>query len=254
MKKISIHVVSIFTALLADTTPASSQELYVEKSCPVLWNQQQVGILIFSQPWFHNSRSQAAYIPKDDATGIGVEIHFMANKIGHIPGNNAAKCQQYRFAQFRETNASLAINERARQMDIPPQFSKPFYDTLPLEFGRGTHTSPSDLSDKPWSNIPTRAATVSMYDTPYVSDGYGQDGHNITVKFETCVVCQRESHHDDILSCGTWGFTREYIDEMSGWAEPEPHPFTCQATPTDAYLTTLDQHPYINYRYWLDWR
>lgn len=99
-----------------------------------------------------------------------------------------------------------------------------------------------------------RASTVAIYDTPYVSDGYGIEGEDIKVKFETCVVCQRDQGYDLLLSCSTWGFTREYMGGMTGWTEPEFIPVQCAAWPSEQYQFALDNSDRLQYQYWLDWR
>ena len=152
------------------------------------------------------------------------------------------------------SNAEHGNKVPAIQLDIPTQFELPFYDDQPLEFGRGSHLTPIDSQDKPWLAQHSRASSVAIYDTPYVSDYYGKEGENIRVKFETCVLCQREEGYDQLLSCGNWGFEREYMDSMTGWSEPEFIPVQCQTKASSRYLSTLDNDPQIDYQYWLDWR
>lgn len=216
-----------------------SQELWVGKACPVTFEQESLGILVISQPWFHTSRSNAAYIASDNATGIGVEIHFFANAKGDTRHQNIANCQQYRIVQARQTTARLFAGEKALQLDLPEAAKAPFYDAEAREFGRGSHQTPIDDSDKPWQGRINRASTVAIYDTPYVSDSYGQEGQDISVLFETCVVCQREASASSLLSCLHWGYQREFIGGQTGWTEPEALSARCQLTGSKNLVTIL---------------
>ncbi|WP_252097532.1 hypothetical protein [Pseudoalteromonas sp. NBT06-2] len=224
------------------------------KTCPVIFKNQNVGILAFSIPWFHNSGSQASYIAKDSATGIGIEIHFLVNDKGLKVIKKSKLCDQYRMIQFRDTNAKLPLGQNKIQLDIPTQNPEPFYDSLPLEFGHGMHKTPIDTRDKPWTFTAMRASTVAIYDTPFVSDNYGIEGKDIEVKFETCVVCQKFKTVDRILSCGSWGFNREYMGDTTSWSEPVVYPIKCSIKPNKVYLKALDNTQNISYRYGLDWR
>lgn len=239
---------------IENSTKPEESELLVGKVCPVTQSGVPLGILVFSHPWYHSGRTQASYQARDNATGVGVEIHFIANNKGFIPGENIAKCERYRMIQTRGSNALLEPTELPLQIDVPDQFQRPFYDNAPLEHGRGTHPTPTDNQDKPWSARPMRASTVAIYDTPYISDAYGVEGEDIVVKFETCVVCQRDLGYDQLLSCGTWGFSRDYMGGMTGWSEPEFIPVQCAAQPSERYQLTLDSSDRLQYQYWLDWR
>jgi len=237
----------------------SENELLVGAVCPVNSTtsgiaNKSMGILAFSQHWFHDGGSNASYQARDNATGVGIEIHFLANDNGFIKGKNVADCQQYRIIQLRQTNIKHLINELPVQIDIPDTFTLPFYDNHTLEHGHGMHQTPKDNQDKPWTKPVMRASSVAIYDTPYVSDAYGTEGEDIQVTFETCVVCQREQQYDQLLSCGTWGFRRDYLGGMTGWTEPEFIPVQCATQPSPQYLTTLDNSARIDYDYWLDWR
>ena len=236
-----------------------ANELILNKVCPVTSPSTKppndsVGILAFSQHWYHDGGDNAAYQARDNATGVGIEIHFFTNNKGVIQGQNIADCQRYRIIQLRQTNIKTLINELPIQIDIPDTFILPFYDNHTLEHGHGMHKTPKDNRDKPWEESIMRASSVAIYDTPYVSDAYGSEGEDIQVMFETCVVCQREQQYDQLLSCGSWGFSRDYMGGMTGWAEPEFIPVQCAAQPSQQYLTTLDNSERIDYRYWLDWR
>lgn len=229
-------------------------DLLLGKVCPVFWQQTELGILAFSQPWYHNGGTQASYQARDDATGVGLEIHFLANNNGHTSKDNRAQCHRYRVVQTRYSTALHGKNTAPLQLDIPSHFELPFYDNQPLEFGRGSHLTPNDDRDKPWLQRHSRASSVAIYDTPYVSDYYGKEGANIRVEFETCVLCQRDDGYDLLLSCGKWGFEREYMDTMTGWSEPEFIAVQCHNQASSAYLSTLDSDDKIDYQYWLDWR
>ncbi len=231
-----------------------AQDLLVGKSCPVSYKKRQVGTLVFSREWYHSSRSDAHYTPGDNATGIGLEIHFFSNDVGDIRILNLPNCDRYRMLQIRKSNARMLPGEHLSQIDVPDQFTAPFYDHSPLEHGRGVHLTPDDTRDKPWSGRPVRASTVSIYDTPYVSDAWGREGHNINISFETCVVCQRNHRYDELLSCGTWGYQRHYMGGMTGWAEPEFVPPKCLSTPSKGFQQTLNDSNRIEYSYWINWR
>lgn len=241
-----------------------ADELEVGKVCPVFYEKkpyqhkphkpESLGLLVFSKPWFHSGRSQASYIASDNATGVGVEVHLMNNVRGHLQGQNIANCDRYRLLQIRETTARLGPGEKPLQIDVPDSFLNPFYDSAPLEHGYGVHKTPIDTTDKPWHNRPTRAATVSIYDTPFVSDAYGKEGEDIYVGFETCAVCERDQGYDSLLSCGRWGYRREYMGGMTGWAEPEYLGVQCQAQPSEQFQQVLDRSNRIEYSYWINWR
>lgn len=244
----------IALALLQNHTPLLAADLLVGKVCPVFFQQQQVGILAFSQEWYHTSRSHPSYTATDNATGVGLEIHFFSNSEGDIDSQNIAACDRYRLLQMRTSNARLLPGEKLTQIDVPDSFLSPFYDNAPLEHGRGVHRVPADDSDKPWHGRPTRASTVAIYDTPYVSDAWGVWGKSIDVRFETCVVCEREQQYDALLSCGNWGYRRDFMGGMTGWAEPEFQPVQCQAAPSEHYKATLNLSNRIEYSYWINWR
>lgn len=187
---------------------AVAQDLEVAKVCPVYHNQHALGVLTFSNHWYHSGRAQASYTAADNATGVGVEIHWFSSQLGAVKQGNKAGCQRYRIIQSRATNAKLFDNEQALQIDIPTDIETPFYDQHPMEFGRGTHSTPQDTRDKPWERAPMRASTLAIYDTPFISDAFGFEGEHITVAFETCLVCQRDDQYDTVLACGLWGYQR----------------------------------------------
>lgn len=232
----------------------TATELLVGKTCPVTFEDHPVGFLVFSREWYHNSRSGAAYIPGDNATGVGLEMHFFSNDAGDTHLLNLPDCDRYRMLQVRNSNTRLPPGEQASQIDVPDQFPDPFYDNAPLEYGRGVHLVPADDRDKPWQGRPVRASTVSIYDTPYVSDAWGKEGKDINISFETCVVCERDQGYDALLSCGKWGYQRAYMGGMTGWAEPEFQPVQCQDKPSESFKATLDNSSRIEYSYWINWR
>ena len=233
--------------------PVQSNELVLAKVCPVKFAEQSLGILAFSQPWYHDGLQSAAYHARDNDIGVGLEIHFFANLKGEIKHKNLAQCDNYRIIQTRYTSAIIPGHQKSLQLDIPQSFDQPYYDSEPLEFGRGNHQTPTDNSDKPWTNQTTRSSTVAIYDTPFVSDIFGVEGQDINVQFETCIVCQREQGYDQILGCGKWGFIREHTD-INEWAEPDFIPVQCQLAPSDDYAETLNSSIQVDYEYWLDWR
>lgn len=241
-------------AALSFCNASLAQDLILNKACPVTYNNSAIGILTFSQPWYHNARMQASYTSFDNATGVGVEIHFFSNSQGEIKETNLAQCDRYRLLQIRSSNLKLNPDESAIQIDVPEQFSEPFYDNPPLEHGSGMHLTPVDVDDKPWQTRTMRASTVALYDTPYASDHYGRDGKPIKVEFETCVVCQRDNQFDTLLSCGQWGYQRDYMGGYVGWSEPEFIGPRCLNQASASFKTTLEQQNQFEYRYWLDWR
>lgn len=248
------HVAPVFW-VVAGAASVEAEELYVGKACPVFYQQESVATLVFSREWYHTSREQAAYIPRDSANGIGIEIHLFATPVGDVRGQNIAECDRYRLLQVRSTNARLLPGEQAVQVDVPPGSASPFYDAGTLEHGYGTHYTPADIRDKPWQERPQRASTVSIYDTPFITSYLGIDGKDIHVGFETCAVCERDSGFDTLLSCGRWGFRREYLGGgMSAWAEPDFTGVQCQGTPSPQFQQALNRVSGIEYVYWLGWR
>lgn len=245
---------TIVTIVISFTGPLSAADLEVGKVCPVIYQKEPIGHLVFSKEWYHSGRSDASYIPKDDATGVGLEIHLFNNQTGHLRGQNIAQCDRYRLIQIRKTNARLFSGEKNLQIDVPDHFLDPFYDNAPLEHGYGVHQTPLDDKDKPWNGRPVRASTVGIYDTPYVSDYFGVEGQDIDVNFETCVVCERDHRYDNVLSCGSWGYKREYMGGMTGWAEPEFTGVQCKAKPSEQFQNTLNLSNRIEYSYWINWR
>lgn len=230
-----------------------AQDLEVSRVCPVYHKQHSLGVLAFSNHWYHSGRTQASYIAADDATGVGIEIHWFNSELGVLDQANKASCDRYRIIQSRSTNAKLFDNEQALQIDVPSDIETPFYDQVPMEFGRGTHHTPKDTQDKPWEQAPVRASTLAVYDTPFISDAFGFEGEHITVTFETCLVCQRDSQYDTVLACGSWGYQRDFIDEMYGWAEPEFTPVSCTDTPK-LLMTAIENTHQLDYPFWLGWR
>ncbi|RVU32601.1 hypothetical protein [Neptunomonas marina] len=251
------HLIQTVYSVLLCTAFAqsiSAAELLVGKVCPVIYDKQALGILVFSREWYHDSRHNAAYTPRDNATGVGLEIHLFPSRQGHLQHGNFAQCDQYRVIQVRHTNARLIPPERSVQIDVPDGFLHPFYDAAPLEHGYNSHQTPIDSRDKPWQGRHSRASEVAVYDTPYISDGYGIEGQDIFVGFETCAVCTRNQRYDTILACGTWGYQRDYLGGMTGWTEPEFHPVKCSNTPSAQFQQALHESTRIDYSYWLDWR
>lgn len=235
-------------------SPSFADDLKVGKSCPVFFADAQIGELILSKPWYHSSRSNARYIAGDNATGIGIEVHLKNHHIGKVTGLNFAGCDRFRILQVRKTSAKLLPGESSIQIDVPNESLNPFYDNAPLEHGYGLHQTPIDDSDKPWQGRVYRDADVSIYDTPYVSDSWGVEGRHIEVQFETCAVCERDNRFDSILSCGHWGYRRDYMGGMTGWSEPEFSGFQCSAGPSHLLATTLRNSHRIDYSYWIHWR
>lgn len=244
-------------ASLLSIPPLFSEELLIAKICPVTLPDNQIhqhlGLLAFSKEWFHSSRSQASYIARDNANGIGIEIHFFAGLNGQLQGRNRAQCDKYRILQTRSSNIQL-INERQNQLDAPAENIEPFYDSANLEYGHGTHFTPTDDQDKPWQGQVQRSSTVAIYDTPYITDAYGLEGEDIRIEFETCVVCERDNQFDQILSCGQWGYEREYIGGHTGWTEPEFIPVSCLTTASDNFKNTINFNDSMSYHYWVNWR
>ncbi|PKG40304.1 hypothetical protein [Psychromonas sp. Urea-02u-13] len=246
-----IRVLILF--ILSASTLANT--LQVGKICAVVnANNNQLGLLVLSDFWFHSGRNNAAYTATDNATGIGVEIHFFSNQAGQLSHRNLGQCNKYRVLQVRKTNSQLNAGEHPIQVDIPAYFEQPFYDNSPLEFGYKTHKTPIDNSDKPWFSRAVRASTIGIYDTPYVSDAYGIDGQDIRVEFETCIVCQRYQGFDQLLSCATWGYQRDYLNEETGWTEPDILTPQCLAHASEQFKNTLETSLIVDYQYWLDWR
>ncbi|WP_035478635.1 hypothetical protein [Aliagarivorans taiwanensis] len=231
---------------------ANAEELLVNKVCPVSYERTAIGVLVFSQPWYHSSRYEASYTARDNATGVGLEIHLFANRAGELDLDNIAQCDQYRMLQVRNTNRTLSKGETASQIDAPANAREPFYDSANLEHGRGTHLTPQDDRDKPWQGRVERISTVGIYDTPYVTDAYGVSGEDIWVQFETCVVCQRRGDIDSIVGCGSWGYVREYLGG-DDWSEPEFTGTQCLAQPTKQYRQALSSSQYHHYPYGEDW-
>lgn len=229
-------------------------DLIVGKVCPVLYDENTVGNLIFSKAWYHSSRSNARYVPGDNATGIGLEIHLKNNFQGKIEGLNLAECTKFRLLQVRKTNARLLQGEKKTQIDIPDHLSNPFYDNAPLEYGHGVHQTPLDDIDKPWDGRHHRDSSVAIYDTPYVSDAYGVEGEHIEVAFETCAVCERQYGYDTVLSCGSWGYVREYMGGMTGWAEPEFTGVQCSNAASSEFEKAILLSNRVEYSYWIHWR
>jgi hypothetical protein len=244
----------LFIFCLASVKPANAADLEVGKICPVTYQKEPIGLLVFSREWYHSGRSDASYIPRDNATGVGLEIHLINNVSGHLEGQNIAHCDRYRIIQIRKTNTRLFTGEKPLQIDVPDHFLDPFYDSAPLEHGYGVHQTPADDDDKPWRGRPVRASTVAIYDTPYVSDSYGIEGEDINVQFETCSVCERDRQYDNVLSCGNWGYKREYMGGMTGWAEPEFTGVQCKTEPSEQFKNTLNNSNRIEYSYWINWR
>lgn len=247
-------IIKLFTiASISSSTIAET--LQVSKICPVIGaTNNPLGLLVLSEFWFHSGRENASYIATDNATGIGVEIHFFNNQFGHLKSMNVSQCDKYRIVQVRKTNSLLNDGELPIQVDIPDFFEQPFYDNSPLEYGYNTHFTPIDSRDKPWLKRVTRASTIGIYDTPYVSDAYGVEGEHIRVEFETCVVCERQEGFDQILSCATWGYQRDYLDQETGWTEPEIIIPQCLIQASEQFKNSLENNLRVEYRYWLDWR
>jgi len=251
MNKVIIILISIWVI----STSTRAESLQVSKVCPVTNNVgDSLGLLVLSEFWFHSGRENASYIATDNATGIGVEIHFFNNALGQLQASNISSCDKYRMLQVRKTNSLLNHSDSPIQVDIPNFFEQPFYDNSPLEYGYNTHQTPTDNRDKPWLNRTTRASTVAIYDTPYVSDAYGIEGKHIRVEFETCVVCERERGFDQLLSCATWGYQRDYLDEETGWTEPDIITPQCFIQASEQFKETLENNLIVEYRNWLDWR
>ena len=80
-----------FIAALFMLLPAYSDELVIGKVCPIEFADNSLGILAFSQPWFHDGMQSAAYQPRDNDIGVGLEIHFFANAIGNIKKANLVR-------------------------------------------------------------------------------------------------------------------------------------------------------------------
>jgi len=259
MFKQFISSTSLSILLAFNFSESMANELIIAKICPVkapeleTGEMTQLGVLAFSQEWFHSSRSQASYIASDNATGVGLEIHFFASLNGQIQGRNQAKCNKYRMLQVRMSSISF-IDENKNQLDTPPENTEPFYDQGNLEHGHGFHYTPFDDQDKPWQGQVPRDSTLAIYDTPYISDGYGIEGEDMTIRFETCVVCEREDSFDQLLSCGQWGYTREYIGGSTGWTEPEFIPVSCLIQASDTFKETIEFNESTSYHYWINWR
>lgn len=233
---------------------AYSEDLIVGKTCPVTYHGSSLGVLVLSKPWFHSSRLDAAYQAMDNATGIGTEIHLFASFDGDTRYRNIANCKRYRLLQVRKTTARLLEGEKKIQIDLPQAAKEPFSDSDPLEYGHGTHLTPSDSRDKPWQGRVVRASTVALYDTPYVTDYFGVEGKDIEVVFETCAVCEREESFDSLLSCVRWGYRRDYMGGFTGWAEPELLPMQCSTHLSGEFADAIGQSDALSYTYGRDWR
>ena len=83
MKLIYIILSLLFSAV------SYSDSLQVGKICQVKNDRDQdLGLLVISEFWFHSGRENASYIAADNATGIGVEIHFFNNQFGQLTKKN----------------------------------------------------------------------------------------------------------------------------------------------------------------------
>lgn len=253
MKLIKLALLMLISGSYVE--PSYAEDLMLAKVCPVLMQEQQIGILTLSIPWYHNGRENASYIAADNATGIGVEIHYFNNHRG-VKFKEQGICDRFGLLQVRETNALLDKNELSIQLDIPDFFDSPFYDHPPLEHGRGMHLTPKDSHDKPWPGPGQvqRASTVAIYDTPYISDSYGIEGEHIRVSFETCLVCEKDLQSDRLLSCENWGYQRDYMGGMTGWSEPEVLNNRCTDQPSANFVSALEYRVQEHYPYWFSWR
>jgi len=225
----------------------------VGKVCPVTHQGKSMGNLVLSTPWYHDGGGNAAYIARDNAIGVGIEIHFFSNILASVRKKHMAQCDKYRLLQVRFTNSKLLASQTKSAIDVPRQQPTPFYDDGQLEHGRGSHLTPIDSDDKPWVGRHSRASTVGLYDTPYLSDWFGIAGKDIIVEFETCVVCEKNNQRDSVLSCGQWGFSRGYVNEMDGWAEPQTLPLQCLAAPTTRFINTVNDSHQFEYQNIMDW-
>lgn len=94
-------------------------ELNVGKVCPVTKGEQVLGHLVLSTPWYHDGDGNAAYIARDNAIGVGIEIHFFSNKSGDVRHLNVAQCHQFRLLQVRFTNSKLLPRQTKFAIDVP---------------------------------------------------------------------------------------------------------------------------------------
>lgn len=182
--------------------PLMTGERRAARSCPITCCDKSLGTLHAMPLFFHQNRSAIVEAGSPLATGIGAELHFIAEDTQPL-GTDPCHCNDFRMIQVVTTNNTTDPRKKNNFVDnnaTGTPFYGPTYDS-----GKGEHEIYPHYVDAG----ETVKTTESIYDKPTrATDELGPTG--LSWMAETCVTCIKGSEPDRVLGCVTYGFTQNY--------------------------------------------
>jgi len=183
----------------------------------------------------HASRGAIVAAGDPAATGIGVELHFIASGAQLDPAN-LCHCDDFRIIQVLTTTHPFPPSRGNSYVDNAGT-NTPFYRPTGRG-GRGEHAIPAGYTDA-GERVTT---TESIYDRPF-RDTATLNNTSLNWMAETCVSCIKTGGIDRILGCVTYGFSRNFnaaTNAFDAVAEVSPG---CLERPSSNFINILGTDP-----------
>lgn len=221
--------------------PLSTTQRRAAASCPISCCFQRLGTL-HAMP-LASTRDRAAVVAAGDAaaTGIGAQLHFMAESAQPAAGDGC-HCDDFHMIQILTSTHPMDPRNRTDFVDNDPAGSQPFYGApagIGLS-GHGEHAIPPGAHRPDAGERVT--STESIYDTPYRQTGWLANT-SFSWMAETCVACVKNGAPDRVLGCVTYGFTRHYDAAARAFEPMVAVAPGCLSHPTQNFARTLRTDP-----------
>lgn len=213
--------------------PLTSAQRRPAVSCPITCCDQRLGTLHAMPVFLHESRGAVAAAGSPRATGVGAELHFIANSTQ--PTSGICHCDDMRMIQILTTTHPAA--GRGNSYVDNNGRSTPFYGDVYLS-GRNEHQIPAGYVDA-GEKVKT---SESIYDRPY-RERADLGTTNLSWMAETCVACIKNGAPDLVLGGTTYGFTQHYNTTSHTFDPVVAAPQTCVAAPSANFVSTLRTDP-----------
>ena len=215
--------------------PLTKDERRAAKSCPITCCDKNLGTLHAMPLFFHQSRVAIVGAGSPLATGIGAEIHFIADDT-QPPVQDLCHCTDYRMIQVVSSN--VPIDPRGKSFVDNGGNTTPFYDDWSYPSARKEHSIPPDYVDA-GERVTT---TESMYDRPFRTPEM-LNTSSLKWMAEVCVSCIKSPKPDRVLGCVTYGYTQNYNKATSSFDPVVAIAPGCLSKPSTNFVKTLGTDP-----------
>ena len=221
--------ISILPETSKDAPTASQRK--AAKSCPITCCDKSLGTLHAMPLFYHKSRGAIVAAGSAEATGIGSELHFIADAAQPAAGD-LCHCNDFRMIQILTTNVPMDARGKDNFVDNDSG-ATPFYGDVGRS-GKGEHEIPAGYVDA-GEKIKT---TESIYDRPYKTPAM-IGAKSLSWMAETCVTCIKDPKPDRVLGCVTYGFTQNYNKSTSSFDPVVGVSPSCLDKPSANFVSTL---------------